>query len=492
MHQFGKGILFLIFSLIILSSTVPFISQKAYGDGFTQENVQANIGNRVITTFIQLNPPIITSDNSTEKFIKFRFFDANTNTTINNVSFFINVTKQDKILMHDLFYTHSGFLTIRFQPGGQVGHWTVNADQDPVLGGYTSQSDEVNVIAPILTEGGLYHFNIELLAIDYANTIINQSNPPSFDSYLSVGDVSNHDISYQSNHYNTTLISYYDKTSNFKFDEATKQFSWNMPFDWDVKRFQDRPIFIHEELRVPKSLHAFSDTPTFAASAEGFALTGKRIIVDPYTIGDEMIIHLFLNKVDLVNMAKNVSPGTNIIEYKVAPEKPNVQSSSSLLTDFGGWHIKLGWNPNSLTPNSQNNLKISFFDSFTEQPVAGDVNYDVQLLDKDNGVLWSKTDAVAKQGSDTQTISLPGNGIYGITVKVKSIVNNGFTDNSRIGLGRGNVVIPSTVTETDTLTQSGPTQNNATVPEFGPVASIILAIAVMSMIVFARIRILQH
>jgi predicted secreted protein with PEFG-CTERM motif len=87
---------------------------------------------------------------------------------------------------------------------------------------------------------------------------------------------------------------------------------------------------------------------------------------------------------------------------------------------------------------------------------------------------------------------LPGNGIYSIVVKVKSITTNGFTDTSRIGMARGNVVIPSTVTEQqDSLTQaSGQTTevtpgNNAAVPEFGPVASIVLAIAVLSVVVFA-------
>jgi predicted secreted protein with PEFG-CTERM motif len=182
----------------------------------------------------------------------------------------------------------------------------------------------------------------------------------------------------------------------------------------------------------------------------------------------------------------------------VAPEKPNVQSSASLLTDFGGWHIKLGWNPTSLAANSQNNLKISFYDSFTEQQVTGDVNYDIQILDKDQSVLWSKTDAVARQGSDTQTVNLPGNGIYSIIVKVKSIVNNGFPDNSRIGMGRGNIVIPSTVIEQDSLTQSGgqptdtATGNNTVIPEFGPVASIVLALAITSIIAFtAKTRILR-
>ena len=492
MHLYAKTMLSLIFGLIVLSSAVPFIPQKAYGDGFTQENVQASIGNRVITTFVKLSPPIITSDNSGDKSIFFRFFDANSNTTINNVSFYLNVTKGDQSLMYQLFYTHTGTLTLHFLQGGEVGKWTIQGDQDPVLGGYGSETGDVNVIAPILTEGGLYHFNLSLLAIDYANTLIDQTNPPKFDSYLSVGDVSVQDVTYQNNPYNTTLISYYDKTTDFKFDESTKQFSWKMPFDWDVNRFQDRPIFIHEELRVPKSLSAFSNTPTYTASAEGFGLTGRRVIVDPYTIGDYMIVHLFLNKPDLVNMANTIPQGANSIEFKVAPEIPNVQTSASMLTDFGGWHVKLGWNPKDLAANSQNNLNISFYDSFTEQQVSGDVDYDIQILDKDQSVLWSKTDAVASQGSDTQTVSLPGNGIYSVVVKVKSITTNGFPDNSRIGMARGNVVIPSTVTEQqDVLTQSGsqPTNvtpsNNATIPEFGPVASIVLAIAVLSVVVFA-------
>jgi predicted secreted protein with PEFG-CTERM motif len=382
--------------------------------------------------------------------------------------------------MHDLFYTKSGFLKIKLQPGGEVGKWTVYGDQNPTLGGWTSETDEITVKAPILVEGGLYHFHMEILALDYGNTLVDQSNPPKFDSYLSVGDISTRNITYQNNLYNTTLISYYDKTSDFNFNQSSKQFSWNMPFNWVVSKFQDRPIFIHEELRVPKSFHSFSDTPTYAASAEGYNLTGRRIIVDPYTFGDYMIVHLFLNKVDLVNMAKTVSQEKNTIEFKVAPEKPKVQSSASLLTDFGGWHIKLGWNPTTLTANSQNNLNISFFDAFNEQQVTGDVNYDIQILDKDGGILWSKVDAVGRQGSDTQTVNLPGNGIYSITVKVKSIVNNGFPDSTRSGMGRGNIVIPSTVTEPQFI-----------IPEFGPVASMVLAIAVMSIIIItAKTRVI--
>ena len=57
-------------------------------------------------------------------------------------------------------------------------------------------------------------------------------------------------------------------------------------------------------------------------------------------------------------------------------------------------------------------------------------------------------------------MSLPSNGIYQITVKVKSITTNGFPDTSRIGTARGNIVIPSTASEQqDTLTQSSQSTN---------------------------------
>ena len=148
MQYYTKTGLSLIFGVVVLSCIITFIPQKAFGDGFTQENVQATIGNRVITTFIKLSPPIITSDTSSDKFIFLRFFDANTNTTINNVEFFVNVTKGNDILMHDLFYTKSGFMILKLQPGNcENAVCTVYGDQNPTLGGWMSQDDEVSILS---------------------------------------------------------------------------------------------------------------------------------------------------------------------------------------------------------------------------------------------------------------------------------------------------------------------------------------------------------
>jgi len=478
-----KCILSAIFILSLLSVFGSTTFHKVYGDGFAMENLPpATVGDKKIQVFIKLTPPIITSNINQDKTIFLRIFDANTNETVQKYSLWIEITKGNQLLMRDLFSTNTGTITLKITPTDTIGKWTIQADQDPVLNSWMSLGGgPINVLAPILKEGGLYHIHMELQTINFLNNLFTPDTAPKFDSYLSVGDISNHTITYSNNSYNSEIISYYDKINNdFSFDPSKLQISYSMPFDWNTTRFQDRPIFVHEEVHIPKSFKEFTSTPTYVASMNGNPITGRRLIVDPYSLGDTIIAHILLNKVDLQNFAKTTSPSTNTMDFQLAPAASNVKTSSSILTDFGGWGIKLGWSPTQITANTQNNLKLTFFDAFTEQSITGDVNYDIKILDKDGNTALSETSLTAKGGTDTQSINLPSNGIYRIEINIKSIVNNGLPDTSRIGIGRGDLVIPSTVTADET------------VPEFGPIASLVLIIAIISVVmVTAKIRIIS-
>ena len=476
-----RNILPTIFVLSIFSVLFLIVPHQVYGDGFTMENLPpATVGNKKVQVFIQLTPPIITSNVNQDKTLFLRIFDANTNGTIQKYSLWIEITKNNQLLMRDLFSTSTGTLTLKITPTDTIGHWTVQADQDPVLNSWMSMGGgPINVLAPILKEGGLYHIHLELQSIDFSNNLFTPDTAPKFDSYLSVGDISNHTITYNNNDYNSEIISYYDKINNdFNFDPSKLQVSFSMPFDWDLTRLQDRPIFVHEEVHIPKSFKEFTSTPTYVASVDGNPITGRRLIVDPYSLGDTVIAHILLNKIDIENLAKTIPPGTTTMNFQLAPAAANVKTSSSVLTDFGGWGINLGWSPTDITANTQNNLKLTFFDAFTEQQVTGDVNYDLKILDSDGNTALSETDLKAKGGIDTQSINLPSNGVYRIEINIKSIVNNGLPDTSRIGVGRGDLVIPSTVTS-DTPEQ---TNNTAKVPEFGPIASLVFVIAIVSVV----------
>ena len=466
----SKGILSAIFAVTLLSVFGLMTFHKVYGDGFAMENLPpASVGNMKVSLFIQLTPSVITTDTSIPRTLVLRLFDANTNQTIVHDSFIITVTKasNEQLLMRSTFHTHTGILILQINPTNTLGVWNIVGDNDPVLGWMTQGDVPIPVNAPILAEGGLYHIHIELISFKFDQLTFADKDIPKFDSYLSVGDISNHTITYNNNNYNSEIISYYDKLNNdFNFDPSKLQISFSMPFDWNTTRFQDRPIFVHEEVHIPKSFKEFTSTPTYVASVNGEPITGRRLIVDPYSLGDTVIAHILLNKIDIENLAKTMPPGTNTMDFQLAPAAANVQTSSSVLTDFGGWGINLGWSPTEITANTQNSLKLTFFDAFTEKQVTGDVNYEIKILDNEGNTALSETSLKAKGGIDTQSINLPSNGIYRIEINIKSIVNNGIPDTSRIGIGRGDLVIPSSVK----------------VPEFGPVASLVLVIAIVSVI----------
>lgn len=422
---------------------MPF---HAHGDGFTQENVYANVGNRTMAMFIKINPPILTSENLQDRYMQLRFFDANTNSSIKNVSFWINVTKGDQPLMYDLFYTHTGYLTIKFQPGG-TGKWKILGDPDPILSGMGSQEDQVNVQGPILSGGGLYHFNMEFLAFDYSNAMVNSTTKIKFDSYLSVGDIYNQPITYNSNSYNTTLISYYDKINNFNFDPSKLQASWSMPFDWNPARYKDRPLLVHEEFRIPNTFKEFANIPVFSATVNGNPVKNGKIVIDPSSIQNTTIAHLFVYKDDIQKMAKTVGPDAKTMDFTIYPSHINVTTSTDIFTDFGGWETKLGWSPDNLDPFSTNALNLTFWDQLTGQQVAGNVKYDLKITTRTGGTLISMQNLIAKGGTDVESLTMPSNGIYKIQINVTSVTTNDIPDASRTGMARGTIVIPSVASQ---------------------------------------------
>ena len=314
-------IFFIIFVLLLPPSIQYYLYQKAYADGLTQENLPpATVGNRQASLFVKVNPPILTTDNRQNAYMQFRLFDANNNQTIQHVTYEITVTRGtssssssvEKPLMRDFFHAHNGLLTLKIQP--TPGAVTIYGEQDPFQNAWVADpGGTINVKGPVLLEGGLYHFHVEIFGIDNDRNIFIPENAPKFDSYLSVGDVYRNNWNYQNHNYNTTLVSYYDKIINNKinFDPIKKSFSWSMPFNWNLTRLQQQPIFVHEEMRLPKSWKGFGDLTQFNATVNGQPLSGHSLAIDPFSFPNYTIVHFFVSKNDIVKLAQEVYSNYN-------------------------------------------------------------------------------------------------------------------------------------------------------------------------------------
>lgn len=166
-----------------------------------------------------------------------------------------NASEDSRPLLRDFFHAHSGLLTIKVDPT-ETGQLQLFGTRDPFQSTLLADpGGTVNVRGPILIDGGLYHIQINIFGIDNDRNIFLPDTAPKFDSYLSIGDISYHNLTTQDDqNYNATLISYYDEIAEFNYDPQTQQISWIMPFDWNTTRIQDQNKFVHEEIKLPNSL----------------------------------------------------------------------------------------------------------------------------------------------------------------------------------------------------------------------------------------------
>jgi len=436
----------IIFSFLFAISAILLPNlHHVIADGIFEENLPpATVGDRVASLYTKISPPILTSDSKQNAFFHLRLFDSKTGNNITNVNYFVTITKGDKLLLRELFYSKDGPLTLKFRPS--QGPVTVYGSTEPFLGGWTDETGQLTVAGPVLTQGGLYHFAIEIFGIDNVRNIFKPENAPKFNSFLSIGDVFTTNLTHGNDNYNSTLISYYDKIRNFTFDPKNLRAEWTMPFNWNVSRIKANNIFVHEEFRVPKSFNAFSNSTLFNATVNGQPVVGRSLAIDPFTYDKALVIHFLLNKNDIIKLAENnqvVADSNNSMKFTLRPVANQSQKTSAdMVTDTGGIHASLLWNPNQPIIG-KNNLGINFSDALSGNRLNADVNYELLIRNSTGAVIVEKNNITAINGISNQTLSLPSKGEFNLELLVKSLKIPKLTalDTTRKGIARGFVVV---------------------------------------------------
>ena len=434
----------LIAFLITLNILLLNPIQDALADGLFEENLPpASVGDREACLYTKINPPVLTSDSKKNAFFELRLFDAKTDETIQHVSYFITVEKDGQLLMRDLFHSHQGSLKLKINPSNSKTV-SVFGSTEPFLGGWTSETGDITINGPLLLQGGLYHFSIEIFGIDYDRNIFKPENAPRFDSWLSVGDVYRDDLSDEGKKYNVTVISYYDRIQDFKYNPDESNMSWIMPFNWDLERIQKNNIFVHEEIKLPKTFTKFSEANSFKALVNGNPLIGRSIALDPFTEEKNFIVHLLLNKADIIKIAQKLN-NTNdkIMTFNLSPaEQKLVETTSEVVSDRGGILVQFTW-MDKIISNQDTNLQLRFSDALSTKEINGDIKYDIIVYDKSGNKIVTKLDLIAQNATDSQLIKFPSKGIYQMELNIKGITYSDSTtpDETRNGIARGTVVV---------------------------------------------------
>jgi hypothetical protein len=407
----------------------------------------ASLGDRQGELLVKVNPPILTDASRDEAYMMLRLYDANNNETIKFTTFGITVEKgvgeNAERIFSDVFHTESGLLQLKVQPAeGPVQFF---GTRDQFLNALIADpGGRIIIRGPMFLEGGIYHLRIDILGIDSIRELFPPDQIKRFDSWLSVGDVFTQSVEYQGESYDTTIISYYDQVEDFDFDAEKQQLSWSMPFDWNIERIKSTNIFVHEEVKVPKSLSGIGDSFLLAATVNGNPLSGKQLAIDPYSSEQELTLHYLVNKNDIISMAEKMSEGTSEMKFTLAPATgENAQTTTELFTETGSIKVVAEWTPSQLSADTESALTLSFFDEFAGRKISDDVNYSLRILDTNGTEVYSESNLAAEGGTATQTIDFPRNENYQVEIQITGIAKEGQPiDQTMNGIARGTVVVP--------------------------------------------------
>lgn len=456
------------------SSIIPI--KTAFGDGLFMEELSASFGNRKADLLIKMTPPVVTTETFQKQdqkaVIQFKLFDSNTREGIKHVTYFITIEKDGKKLLSDWFHDHNGDLRLQIRPKN-TDLVTVYGEPDPILQAYSgTENSPVIAEGPVFLEGGLYHFIVRIVTIDFDRTIIPDDKQPVYDAWLSVGLTEEQQITVDGKQIPIQILSYYDKINDFKFNESKMQMEFTMPFDWNTTRLEKNKVLVHEEVTVPKSSE-FAAKRSYVGTVNDMDVT-KNVVLDD-TDPQKDIIHFMIPKTQVIQIAEQVNNKSEqavsdeLMKFTLQPagigepaaataastwapaaataststnnttsgnqtqevsSSPNATTTTSepmeKLTDGGTYKVKMSWSPATIDSKTPTTFNIEFLDPKSNQKIDN-IQYDFMIMPAEDleTMITHRASKIAQNGSAQQSFTFKDENVGSVMVRVSNINNSG-------------------------------------------------------------------
>ncbi|MGI0010629.1 MAG: peptidase, partial [Nitrosopumilaceae archaeon] len=290
---------------------------QAFGHGFGTETLPpVTIGDRNASLTITVNPPTFDpKDNEHE--ILVNLSDSKSGSLIEHVTYLIELSKDNKRIFQYMFHDDLGNLYMKIKSINSE-NIQVYGKKEAVLGGWMKQDDSNPLIleGPIFTDGGLYKFHIEIVAVDSDTKLLDER--VMLNAAISLGEKTIYDVSLPNGKKNQLgITSYYDKIANFEFMPEDRLVSFTMPFDWSKENIEQPNLLVHEEFHIPKTFGEMLVTK-YDATVNDVPLPESAVIIDDYS-DENRNVHLVLNKEELKSMYETASKTPNLMKFTISP-----------------------------------------------------------------------------------------------------------------------------------------------------------------------------
>ena len=363
----------LLVCLLLFSSI-----SESYGHGLGYEIMPPEmLGSKLVSLEI-------TSDTWPDEYTKeitFSLFETDTGVNVDNVTYFIMLTKQNEVLFDTTGQRDDGTFMLKLHTT-ESDQITVEEAGSDLIGSLFDETlgKVVNVKGNAFSSGGLYNFKVIITTgDDYSNVL---SPPLDYDVGISFLDKTSHninDINFGQQEFG--IITYYDLLNDdFAYDPSKKAIGYSMPFDWSEENILVTST-MHQEIIIPKT---FGDLmmESFSATVNGFQVSENVLTIDDFS-PENRLVHLVLNQNDLLKISKAIDGFPNKMDFSIMPSGDNLPLTT--MTENAQFKLRLSWEPQNIQSGSTAVFFFEVFDAFLiDRQVS--VNYDLSIMNNDDMV----------------------------------------------------------------------------------------------------------
>ena len=437
-----------LFIAIIGIFTIPALIPDAFGHGLGGDQAPAiSFEGMEVTVRTDLTPSDITVEDIEDINMKVRFFDTLTDTTLEKVTYRIEIWRSGDLLARNLFYDLDGRLDVEIRPDANCdeadlwkcsvygGSEHVTAPGALFVHGEDCTDDNLETCArptitgPIFEKGGLYNIRIDIEGATSPKTLL-----PillSYDTFVSVAQEQNFLVQTASAEELPIIVkTYYDDVENFQFDTLDNSISFDMAFDWNPD-YVDLVQVVHEEVRVPKSFVPYAEGKQFQGFVNGIEIDQRALLNDPYSYDDTNVVHFLITNTELTRINEELGSDnydSKNMNLKLVPlDEASKSSTEFYLVDTNNFEqvpttVNISWD-GQYGANEEIPFEFTFFKEGKQ--LLKDVRYSYIALDERNNEIArydgddpNSPGILSTEGIDIQRIFVPSEGQMRIDILV--------------------------------------------------------------------------
>ncbi|MEX0862016.1 peptidase, partial [Nitrosopumilus sp.] len=435
-----------LFVTIIGIFIIPTVLPNVFGHGLGGDMAPPiSFEGMEVTVRTDLTPYDITIGDVDDVNMKIRFFDVLTDTTLEKVTYRIEVWRSGDLLARNLFYDTDGRLDVEIRPKSdctedELWRCTVYGGSEhpsapEALYVYGEACNDNNldtcgrptITGPIFEKGGLYNIRIDIEGATSPRTQL--ANLLSYDTFVSIAQEQDFIIQTANAEVPVIVKTYYDDVENFAFNKSDNSINFDMAFDWNPD-YVNLVQVVHEEVRVPKSFVPYAEGKQFKGYVNGIEIDQRALLNDPYSYDDTNVIHFLVTKNELEKINAALGPtnhNNKMMNLKLVPLAETSKSSTEFyLVDPKNTQtqipvtVNISWD-GKYGANQEIPFEFTFFDE--NRNLLKDVRYGYAVLDESNTEIarFTGDDSISPgivsiEGLDIQKIFVPSKGKIRIDV----------------------------------------------------------------------------